>query len=31
LKLDLTADDLDRLRQFMQTLPEDNEAAGDKE
>ena len=29
LKVDLTPDDLDRLRQFMQTLPEDNEAAGD--
>jgi hypothetical protein len=29
LKIDLTPDDLDRLRQFMQTLPEDNEAAGD--
>jgi predicted RNA-binding protein YlxR (DUF448 family) len=28
LKVNLTADDLDRLRQFMQTLPEDNEAAG---
>jgi predicted RNA-binding protein YlxR (DUF448 family) len=28
LKVNLTADDLDRLRQFMQTLPEDNQAAG---
>ena len=27
LKVDLTADDLNRLRQFMQTLPEDDEAA----
>ena len=26
LKVDLTSDDLDRLRQFMLTLPEDNEA-----
>ena len=31
LKVNLTVDDLDRLRQFMLTLPEDNEAAGDKE
>jgi predicted RNA-binding protein YlxR (DUF448 family) len=31
LKMDLTTADLDRLRQFMQTLPEDNEAPGDKE
>lgn len=29
LKVDLTPDDLDRLRQFMQTLPEDNEAASE--
>ena len=29
LKVELTPNDLDRLRQFMQTLPEDNEAAGD--
>jgi uncharacterized protein len=29
LKVNLTPDDLDRLRQFMQTLPEDNEAAGE--
>jgi uncharacterized protein len=29
LKVDLTPADLDRLRQFMQTLPEDVEAAGD--
>jgi uncharacterized protein len=29
LKVDLMPDDLDRLRQFMQTLPEDNEAAGE--
>ena len=29
LKVDLTPGDLDRLRQFMQTLPEDNEAAGE--
>jgi uncharacterized protein len=29
LKVDLTPDDTDRLRQFMQTLPEDNEAASD--
>jgi predicted RNA-binding protein YlxR (DUF448 family) len=31
LKMDLTADDLDHLRQFMLTLPEDNEDAGEKE
>ena len=31
LKLNLTADDLVRLHQFMQSLPEDNEAAGDKD
>jgi predicted RNA-binding protein YlxR (DUF448 family) len=31
LKMNLTADDLDHLRQFMQTLPEDNEAAIEKE
>ena len=30
LKTNLTPDDLDRLHQFMQTLPEDNEAASDK-
>jgi predicted RNA-binding protein YlxR (DUF448 family) len=30
LKVNLTPDDLDRLHQFMQTLPEDNEAASDK-
>ena len=30
LKTNLTPDDLDRLHQFMQTLPEDNGAAGDK-
>ncbi len=30
LKVNLTPDDLDRLQQFMQTLPEDNEAASDK-
>jgi predicted RNA-binding protein YlxR (DUF448 family) len=29
LKTNLTPDDLDRLHQFMQTLPEDNEAASD--
>ena len=29
LKVDLTPDDLDRLRQFMQTLPEENEAASE--
>lgn len=29
LKVNLTPDDLDRLRQYMQTLPEDNEAASD--
>jgi len=29
LKVDLTSYDLDRLHQFMQTLPEDNEAAID--
>ena len=29
LKVDLTPGDLDRLRQFMQTLPEENEAASD--
>jgi predicted RNA-binding protein YlxR (DUF448 family) len=31
LKVNLTADDLNRLRQFMQTLPEDNEAADNNE
>jgi predicted RNA-binding protein YlxR (DUF448 family) len=31
LKLDLTTDDLDHLRQYMLTLPEDNEDAGEKE
>jgi len=31
LKVNLTTDDLDRLRQFMQTLPENNEAASDQE
>ncbi len=30
LKLDLPTDDLEYLRQFMLTLPEDNEAAGEK-
>jgi predicted RNA-binding protein YlxR (DUF448 family) len=29
LKVNLTPDDLERLRQFMQTLPENNEAASD--
>ncbi len=29
LRVDLTPDDLNRLRQFMQTLPEDNEAASE--
>jgi len=29
LKVDLTSNDLDRIHQFMQTLPEDNEAASD--
>jgi uncharacterized protein len=29
LKVNLTPDDLDRLRQFMQTLPEDNEATSE--
>ena len=29
LKVNLTSDDLDRLRQFMLTLPEENEAASD--
>jgi uncharacterized protein len=29
LKVDLTSNDLERLRQYMQTLPEDNEAASD--
>ena len=29
LKVDLTPNDLDRLRQFMRTLPEENEAASD--
>jgi uncharacterized protein len=29
LKVDLPPDDLDRLRRFMQTLPEDNEAASE--
>jgi predicted RNA-binding protein YlxR (DUF448 family) len=31
LKMNLTADDMDRLRQFMQSLPKDNEAASEKE
>jgi predicted RNA-binding protein YlxR (DUF448 family) len=31
LKVNLTPDDLDRLRQFMQTLPEDNQAAANYE
>jgi uncharacterized protein len=31
LKVKLTPDDLGRLRQFMQTLPEDHEAAGNNE
>jgi predicted RNA-binding protein YlxR (DUF448 family) len=31
LKVTLTVDDMDRLRQFMQTLPEDPEATGDSE
>ncbi len=30
LKTDLTADDAQRLRQFMQTLPEDEEDAGEQ-
>ena len=30
LKVNLTPDDMDRLRQFMYTLPDDNEAASDK-
>jgi predicted RNA-binding protein YlxR (DUF448 family) len=30
LKTNLTPADLDRLHQFMQTLPENNEAASDK-
>lgn len=30
LKMDLTPDDLERLRQYMQTLPEDNEEAGEQ-
>jgi predicted RNA-binding protein YlxR (DUF448 family) len=29
LKVNLTPDDLDRLRHFMQTLPEDNGAVSD--
>jgi predicted RNA-binding protein YlxR (DUF448 family) len=29
LKVELTPNDLNRLREFMQTLPEDNEAASD--
>jgi predicted RNA-binding protein YlxR (DUF448 family) len=29
LKVDLTPEDLDRLRQFMQTMPEGDEAAGE--
>ena len=29
LKMDLAPDDLERLRQFMQTLSEDNEEAGE--
>jgi uncharacterized protein len=29
LKVELTPNDLDSLRQFMQTLPEENEAASD--
>ena len=31
LKVDLTPDDLDRLRRFMLTLPEDNLTAGNHE
>jgi uncharacterized protein len=31
LKVNLSLGDIDRLRLFMQTLPEDNEAASDKE
>jgi predicted RNA-binding protein YlxR (DUF448 family) len=31
LKLDLTTDDIDHLRQFMLTLPENSEDAGGKE
>lgn len=30
LKVNLTANDLDRLHQFIQTLPEEGEASGDK-
>jgi predicted RNA-binding protein YlxR (DUF448 family) len=30
LKMDLTPDDLERLRQHMQTLPEDNKEAGEQ-
>jgi predicted RNA-binding protein YlxR (DUF448 family) len=30
LKVNLTPDDLERLRQFMQTLSEDNEEAGEQ-
>ena len=30
LKTNLTPDDLERLRQFMQTLTEDNEAVGEQ-
>ena len=29
LKVDLTPEDLERLRQFMQTLPQDDEAASE--
>jgi hypothetical protein len=28
--MNLTPDDLERLHQFMQTLPEDNEEAGEQ-
>ena len=31
LKMNLTTDDLERLRQFMQTLPEGNQQAGEQE
>lgn len=30
LKMNLTPDDLERLRQFIQTLPEDNEEDGEQ-
>jgi predicted RNA-binding protein YlxR (DUF448 family) len=30
LKMNLTPDDLERLRQFMQALPEGNEEAGEQ-